>query len=158
MSGISTPELVAINKAITSKTVNAAMAALPPGEHEIDVTVRIKGKIVKGEDTMRVPTANVPLLPALALVAKYAGATGPAAINAIIDAVREAATMDKDAAEALVAREGIDIALAKLKAQISSELPKVRRAGVTKAYVGLETLQPVIPEIPEFEDAQEVGA
>ena len=137
---IATPELVAIGKLFKEPAIKAASAALPAGEHEIDLTVRLTGKLVKGDDYTRLDTVSVPLIAALALAVRYAGATGDAAQKAICRAVREAAEMDKDSRAILEAKDGVADAVKDLKKTMAAELPLKAMNGMVKAHLNAEVV------------------
>lgn len=145
--------LTALSRVVKDSTKKSLAASLPAGEHEVDMTVRISGKLIKGEDTTKVPTVRIPVLASLALAMKFAGVTGDAAINAITAAVSESVLMDKDAAAELIKRDGIEDAIKKLNAELKTKLPRTPVNGTIKAHLDLEEVVPVAVDVAEVSAA-----
>jgi hypothetical protein len=81
--GLTDAEIAAVGKAGGKPT-------LEPGEHEVDVVVRITGLLRQGEPTDYTPTVSIPLKRALAFLVQFAGLGGEAAIKALAHAMRQA--------------------------------------------------------------------
>lgn len=113
---------------------------LPVGTHHVDstVTFRVTGTVKKNEDEAYTPTAEIPLLPTMALLLEKAGIVGDAAINMLADAMKEAIILNKDAKDAIKGKlKDYYAAEQKVQAMIG-KLPEKKRSGKTVYAVTLE--------------------
>lgn len=115
--------------AMSKISAGDARDIVKPGTYNIDTTVNIKGTITVGEDYMTTPTANIPILPVMALLVQRMGFQREKAMKIIVDAINESIAdkdttvldnLQKDTAEIEAAievvRKGIINKLAKVKA------------------------------------------
>ena len=126
---------------------------LTPGTHKVDetITVRITGTITKGEDVEYTPTAEIPILPVLAILIEKSGAVGMNLANMIQEAMTEALLYGKDRendeGERLpnqTSRQAIEARLKDLTAtmervrRVTGELPLKTKSGGTRCKVTIE--------------------
>lgn len=115
--------------AMSKISAGDARDIVKPGVYNIDTTVNIKGTITVGEDYETTPTANIPILPVMALLVQRMGFQREKAMKLIVDAINESIAdkdttvlenLQKDTAEIEAAievvRKGIISKLAKVKA------------------------------------------
>lgn len=123
--------LLALNTAAT-KLAKDVRDSVTPGTYEVDevVAFRVTGTVKVGEDETYTPTTSVPTKAALALFMRYAGVTGPHAMEALARAMREAAALGTDAKAAKIIAEMHDVDATEAKVIASLEaLPKATRKG-----------------------------
>lgn len=149
-NGIDTITLMALAAQLKKQADKARKTDKPAaGEFEFDQTfmVSLKGtaKLLADEDYT--PTANIPMKDALALFLRYAGVTGPAAMDALVKAMTEAAEIgalptDKAKKERRAAiREIADLDEAeKLVNKKLGELPLATRKGKFTPKVEVEVI------------------
>ena len=128
------PQTVALCKAIPAAAAAKARRGLAPGRHEIDVTVRLRGELLVGEDTDKTPTASVPLLETLALFVHYSGITGGHATALLKRAMTDALAAGNSGVGA-----------------VADALPVVRR-------VQEEVVRPMLDALPRTRVAGQVRA
>jgi hypothetical protein len=95
-------DTVALGKALSSKEVREASKALAPGEHEVDLLVRITGSLKRGEDyDQRInPKVDWTSLCAILLDGKNAKEIAEAVKLSLTDEAKEKAKAIKADAEA----------------------------------------------------------
>jgi len=125
--------------AVPDEFLSELVDSVPPGTYNLDFTVHIKCTLKKGLDYERTPTSNIPLLPALALMAKHAGLTrSEQAITILFDILQksmEYSNSGDKAKELLLAETGVMEAMERIKAYAET-LPKVKTRGhVSKHYL-----------------------
>jgi len=132
---------VAIAKAIKAATLKAARNNLRPGEYPIDETFSLQGYIRVAKDTERTPTANIPVLEALALLLHDAGITGKNALNALKTAMIRALEQDEEV-ETIISsmRENMDKAEKAVRETLES-LPKVPVKGKVTTNLQLHAME-----------------
>jgi hypothetical protein len=81
--------IIAINKAISDKTVKAARNQLEEGRYEVDALVRVVGEVVVRADTSKAPTTSLLSVPFFLMVLRAAGVTRRAALSAIEKVAKE---------------------------------------------------------------------
>lgn len=93
---ILTPPVLAALAAELAKAAKDGRDDLPVGDHSVhaEITLSVDGGVSVSEDESYVPTTSIPLKLALALTLRYAGITGPLAMNALVRAMTEALTID----------------------------------------------------------------
>jgi len=116
--GLSDAEIAALAKA-----GGGGKPRLDPGEHAVDVVVRIAGLLRQGEPTEFVPTVAIPHKRAMAFLIQFAGLAGEAAIRALAHAMRQA--LDAEAPVDLSVVEAAE----RTVAEAVGSLPKQARAG-----------------------------
>jgi len=143
-----TPAVLAALAAELAKSAKDGRIMLDVGEHSVhaEVTLAIDGSVTVSEDEIYTPTTSIPLKLALALTIRYAGITGPLAMNALVRAMTEALTIDaltgkaKKTAEAAISElADLDAAEARVLAGLA-ELPKKSRMGKVKVVAKVEVL------------------
>lgn len=108
--------------ALGSIKSGAARDEVRPGEHDVDFTVRVQGKIKIGEDVERAPTSHLPHLAVMALFIQRMGCQREHATAMLLSCMHEAITMDGNSRDTLLqnfpeiagAEEGIRIMMANL--------------------------------------------
>jgi len=126
---------------------------LSPGIHIVDeiITVRVTGKITKGEDVDYTPTAEIPILPVLAILIEKSGAVGINLANMVSDAMTEAILYGKDRENLdgerlpdMSSREAIEARLKDLETvmekvrKVTGDLPLKTKSGGTRCKVTVE--------------------
>lgn len=122
-----------------SRQATKARDELPTGEHEIDatVTLHVSGTVDVGEDVYYRPTASIPLKKALALFVRYSGVTGPAAMDALVRAMRDAVYTPEEALDELA-----DLEHAEKQVLAGLErLPPALRRGAVRVDVAVEAVE-----------------
>jgi hypothetical protein len=148
-------------KALTTVALANALAKqaspikgnLTPGVHIVDevITVRVTGKVTKGENIWYTPTAEIPILPVLAILIEKSGAVGMNLAGMIGDAMQEAIlygkdreTVDGEALPDLSSREAIEQRMKDLEAtmekvpKVTGDLPLKEKSGGTRCKVTVE--------------------
>lgn len=134
---------VAVAKVIKAAVLSAARNELLPGEYPIDATLTLSGYIRVAEDTDKVPTVNIPILDALALLVHDAGITGKHALSAIQRAMTRALQQDDDAKRIIQEqRENLERAEIAVRSTLDA-LPRVPVRGKVTTKLEIETLDPV---------------
>lgn len=135
---------------VLEKSAKAQRDAVVPGKYAVDeeLTLHVKGAVAVAEDAAYTPTADIPLKAALALFLRYSGITGPAAMDALVRAMKEAAAMNDEALKAI--REMADLdAAEKAVNDALGELPKKSRRGAVKATLEVIEVRPLAKAVPE---------
>lgn len=129
-----TPSTLAALAKLTSDAAKETRDSLAPGEYAVDqvVTLYLDGTVKVSADTDRVPTSSIPLLPALALLAKRMGVQRPAVLAILREVMTEALTMGKDAATELIAEYGLKEVEEQIKQEVLAQLPRVPVKGTVK--------------------------
>jgi len=114
----------------------AKKARLPAGLYEVreTVTLELAGAIEKAPDVEYTPTADIPLVPALALLLRRAGIQREASKAILVEVMTEALNADESAREALEEEAGVLEAMRHVK-EITAALPKKTKSGATKVVV-----------------------
>ena len=110
---------------------------LETGTHHVDetITVRVFGSVRKENDQLVAPTTSIPLLLTIALLFQKSGATRENNLRILREAITEAMQEGTDKDENIKSYiKDCEAAVAAVKEQLISQLPKVRRSGriVTK--------------------------
>ena len=132
--------LVAVSKLLSNST-----PVLRPGSYPVngEVTLRVQGVVTKGEDTEYTPTADIPLIPTLALVLEKSGITRERSIALLTEAMQESLAMGQTAHCALSHRmNDIETAMARVR-EVTHALPKKTRSGATRVRGEIEILTPL---------------
>lgn len=122
---------------------------LAPGDHQIDetVTLRITGRVRKGEDNEFTPTVEIPMLATMALLLEKSGFQRERSKALLIEAMQEAldAQVVGNEKSAIIAERVNDIQTAMEHVQeITAALPKKMRSGTTTMVVELIDTTPMI--------------
>lgn len=89
-------DTAAVACVIKEKAAKEAKAGLKVGTHGVDVTVRIRGTVTKGEDFEQAVTASIPWQRiALALFDKMARQIGPKAVREAIESFKDGETVEE---------------------------------------------------------------
>ena len=108
--------------------------SLPPGRYEFDtvVTLRVHGEVLRSKDTDYTPTADIPLLPTMALLLQRIGWGKKKAEQVLIECAAEAISMGEEVGPEIAEHiKRAEETLATLKARLSAGLPKKSRKGAT---------------------------
>ena len=119
---------------------------LPVGEHSLDevITLHVRGGVKVGKNTEYRPTGEIPTKLAFALFIHYSGITGPAAMKALVKALKQAAELaalpEKELETKLAAiREVADLAQAEAEVTKGlAQLPLKTRNGTVKTIVEID--------------------
>tara|TARA_R110002051_G_scaffold139930_2_gene212655 strand:- start:807 stop:1304 length:498 start_codon:yes stop_codon:yes gene_type:complete len=123
-------EILAIMKTISTKEVDAARKAIAnDSQAEIDMTVRIKGLLKRGDAFSSKGTSRIPWKLALAIFLKRSGFTGPQTARMIADSIQEAIKLGKEADANLIKESGVFAALAIIDEELLKKLPKIQKNG-----------------------------
>jgi len=128
-------QLLTLSKfTLSEERENALADAVEPGVHPVDFVVRVRGALVKGEAGERTPTASIPWLAALALLAKR---SGQPSVDILFEVLEEALALgqgSEEVREKLIADAGVKAAMDKITKKLK-ELPKVPTRGpITRKY------------------------
>ncbi len=129
------PEPLIVAAAVKGLAKLAADSAIEPGTHPVDATisVRLQGVIDKGHPTEYTPTAEIPLLPTMALLLQKAGVTRDHARALLFEAAAEALAAGDDVAAAIGDRlRDAEDAIADVQKAARKLLPKKTRAGALR--------------------------
>lgn len=137
---------------VLDKQAKPLKGNLTPGTHIVDetITVRVTGTITKGDDVDYTPTAEIPILPVLAILIEKSGAVGMNLANMIQESMTEALLYGKDRenvdGEQLpnqTSREAIEARLKDLEAtmervrKVTGDLPLRTKSGGTRCKVNI---------------------
>jgi xanthine/CO dehydrogenase XdhC/CoxF family maturation factor len=116
---------------------------LPPGVHHVDTTITFKvtGTVKKNEDEPYTPTAEIPLLPTMALLLEKAGIVGDAAINMLATAMKEALILNEKPEDAIKSKLKDYYAAEKKVLAMIGDLPEKKRSGKTIYAVSVEEVK-----------------
>lgn len=133
------PEVaIALAKSLAKQTADVKLA---PGVYPVDevLAVRVRGSVKKSPDTTYTPTADIPLLPTLALLLERAGFTRDNSKTVLVDCMTEALKAgDGNGGTVLAERlRDVEAAMASVR-EVTGALPKKTRAGATTVQVELE--------------------
>jgi len=155
-------ETMAVSKAVASKDVKAARKELEAGEHDVDVTVRVRGTVKVGEDGMKRSTSSLLNQEFLMLVLKYSGMTRNAAAEAVAMVARnylvnwQGTKNDKVAAkearQELVAEFDPEGRIAEIFEGIKASIPMTPVKGSVKFVGDVEVVNDVNVEIDDREE------
>jgi hypothetical protein len=107
---------------------------LQPGNYPVDavVTLLILGDVTKDRDSEYTPTADIPLLPTIALLLQRAGFTRDRSMQLLIECASEALAAGGKVGDAIAERlVDAEEALATVRAAAAT-LPKKSRSGSTR--------------------------
>jgi len=136
-------------KSLLVKKFKDAEFDLDVGRHWIDETVvlRVSGTVERHEDQWIAPTISIPLIPTIAFFWDRLGVEKDAAMGVLREAITEAMRLEKNESPAIKNRiNDVAEAVAAVKRDLISELPKMRRAGrtdVSDLRVTVNALTPV---------------
>jgi hypothetical protein len=136
-------------KALIVKKFKDAELDLDVGRHWVDetVVVRVSGTVERHEDQWIAPTVSIPLIPTIAFFWDRLGVEKDAAMHVLRDAITEAMRLQTNESPAIKSKmDDVAEAVAAVKRDLISELPKMRRAGrtdVSDLRVTVNELTPV---------------
>ena len=136
-------------KALIVKKFKDAELDLDVGRHWVDetVVVRVAGSVERHEDQWIAPTVSIPLIPTIAFFWDRLAVEKDAAMRVLRDAITEAMRMQTNESPAIKSKmDDVAEAVAAVKRDLISELPKMRRAGrtdVSDLRVTVNELTPV---------------
>lgn len=136
-------ELSNLEAVALSKVIKGESSAIKAGSHEVDFVVKlhIKGEIKKGEDVTYTPTAEIPLLPTMALMLEKMGFMREKAISLLIESMKEAISTNEDSEKAIQERtKDIEEAMSHVR-RITASLPKKIKSGATTAKLVMNILE-----------------
>lgn len=126
----SSEEIMAITKALSSKEISKARKHIDSGsEVDINLMVKIVGKLKRGDAFESKGTSRVPWKVAIALLLKRSGVTGPDSIRLLADTIQDAVAMKKEARDKLLERDGVGDALQRVDRELCDKLPKIQKDG-----------------------------
>jgi len=121
-------------QALIVKKFKDADMDLDVGRHWIDetVVVRVSGSVERHEDQWIAPTVSIPLIPTIAFFWDRLGVEKDAAMHVLRDAITETMRLQTNESPAIKSKmDDVAEAVAAVKRDLISELPKMRRAGRT---------------------------
>jgi hypothetical protein len=121
-------------KALVVKKFKDAEMDLEVGRHWIEeiVVLRVKGTVERHEDQWISPTVSIPLIPTIAFFWDRLGVEKDAAMRVLREAITEAMRLHTNESPAIKSRiDDVAEAVAAVKRDLISELPKMRRTGKT---------------------------
>ena len=136
MTALTAIELTALS-ATVAKLAKDARSDIEPGDYTVgrEVTLRVDGTVKVSADEDYTPTVAIPLKATMALFMRYAGVTGPAAMDALERAMTEALSLSaltgkakKDAETAIHELADLSAAEAKVRKGLDA-LPTKTRMG-----------------------------
>lgn len=136
-------------KALIVKKFKDSAMDLDVGRHWIEETivVRIKGSVERYEDQLIAPTVSIPLIPTIAFFWDRLGVEKDAAMRVLREAITEAMQLQTNESPLIKSRiDDVAEAVAAVKRDLISELPKMRRTGktdVSDLQVKITELTPV---------------
>jgi len=134
---------------LLAKDSEVAGFALEPGRYEFDgtITLKITGEVLRSKDGEYTPTADIPLVPTLALLLQRAGVTREASEALIIECATEALEAGTEVTGEMAKRiQDAKETLAALRARLSARLPKKTRKGATK-FSGRVTIEKTVATV-----------
>ncbi|MEI6257039.1 MAG: hypothetical protein WCQ77_10395 [Planctomycetota bacterium] len=94
--------------------------------------MRIKGSVERHEEQLIAPTVSIPLIPTIAFFWDRLGVEKDAAMRVLREAITEAMQLQTNESPAIKSRiDDVAEAVAAVKRDLISELPKMRRTGKT---------------------------
>jgi hypothetical protein len=128
--------IIALSKAIKDKDAKEARASLTPGEHLVDVTVRISGALEIAPDTEKASTSSLLSEEFLIIALKMSGCTRERACEIIADLAKQGVNGDAKAnkanRQALVEEYDPEGRISAIFADVKNSLPKTKVAGAAK--------------------------
>lgn len=143
------PVLTAALAKALERQAKAGRDRLEPGTHRVntEVTLSVRGTVKVGEDEEFIPTVAFPHKLTMALFMRYAGATGPNAMKALVRALSEALDINRlpeaqKEAKLAAIREVADLAVAEEAVRESlADLPKATRRGRVSVKVKVDAVE-----------------
>jgi hypothetical protein len=128
--------VVALSKAIKEAEVKAARAALTPGEHEVDICIRLTGTLDIAPDTEKASTSSLLSEEFLIIALKMSGCTRERACEIIADLAKQGVNGDAKAnkanRQALVEEYDPEGRISAIFADVKNSLPKTKVSGAAK--------------------------
>jgi hypothetical protein len=128
-------ELLAISKAIATKSISEARKELRAGIYEVDTTVTIKGTVKIAEDTEKTPTVSIPMKEVLALFIARAGITRESSVEILKSVMSDVLKDGGKVAGELAQAADVDSAYNEVVAEMLTSLPKTQVKGAVTAKV-----------------------
>ena len=157
MSNFTHEEVLAITKALSKKEIDSARKDFPSGEEvDIDLVVRVAGKLKRGKAFESKGTSQIPWKVAMALLLKRSGFTGPQTARLLADAIKDSLEMGKDSKTELLKESGVGDALALIDRELFSKLPKIQKDGnITFSAMLVEPVR--VPTLVVDDDTESLG-
>ena len=128
-------EIAALAKSFDLKAVRDKLAPNKEG-YDVDIMLRLVGKLFVGEDYERRDTVSIPLIRTLAAVCCLCGVTGPHAVKLIVKAIGMALISKGNKAEAVTRLHAdVEAAISKVEGILERMLPMKPCKGQVKAKV-----------------------
>lgn len=157
MSNFTHEEVLAITKALSKKEIDSARKDFPSGQEvDIDLVVRVAGKLKRGKSFESKGTSQIPWKVAMALLLKRSGFTGPQTARLLADAIKDSLEMGKDSKTELLKESGVGDALALIDRELFSKLPKIQKDGnITFSAMLVEPVR--VPTLVVDDDTESLG-
>lgn len=131
--------------AALSKTLEKAAKGngIAVGDHDVDefITVRVLGTVTKGLDTSYTPTADIPVIPTMALLLSRMGVTREASAKLLAECMIQASKSgDKPTEEINDRIKDIESAMETVQS-VLDKLPQKVRAGAVHVKATVEILE-----------------
>jgi len=150
------PIEVAALERLYNRTEKAAIRKhVRPGVYDIDLDVKVKGRLTVPAGEFHTPTVSIPLLATLALALRYSGVTREKTKEALLRAATDAVLKGQGVEDTLTSElPWVKKALEELREELGATLPKAFRAGKIKAEAkahvkASSTAEHVLPVAPE---------
>ena len=157
MSNFTHEEVLAITKALSKKEIDSARKDFPSGEEvDIDLVIRVAGKLKRGKAFESKGTSQIPWKVAMALLLKRSVFTGPQTARLLADAIKDSIDMGKDSKTELLKESGVGDALALIDRELFSKLPKIQKDGnITFSAMLVEPVR--VPTLVVDDDTESLG-
>jgi|TARA_R110002020_G_scaffold25794_4_gene83513 hypothetical protein len=157
MSNFTHEEVLAITKALSKKEIDSARKDFQSGEEvDIDLVIRVAGKLKRGKAFESKGTSQIPWKVAMALLLKRSGFTGPQTARLLADAIKDSIDMGKDSKTELLKESGVGDALALIDRELFSKLPKIQKDGnITFSAMLVEPVR--VPTLVVDDDTESLG-
>lgn len=136
-------EITALTRAFEAKIRTAAASAVPDGsEHDINVVVRVSGKLQRRDTPAKTaPSSNIPWMAVCATLITRLGAHKDFSRAWVIDIITQAALADKEERAALLKETGAEAALKALKGEVDDNVPFRDKRGTLETILKVEVLE-----------------
>jgi len=131
-------ETIAVNKAIAKSALELAREKLSVGEHHVDVTIHIKGKIVVGHDYEANDTCS---LPNMEIITMLMSMLNPTTQKTAIELIRKR-MMNKNDPEFhdIIRKHGSKFkkTFTKIQQELIAKMDRIKKSGPVTATLELE--------------------
>lgn len=120
--------------ALSKIDLSVEREVIPPGTHRLaPFTVEVSGTLVVAPPETYAPTADIPLLPVVALALKKMGVQREHFLNLLRESVTEVLAQSRDMRQTLAAQSGLVDFEQEFKNKVIAQLPRKTRNGKVNA-------------------------